>query len=172
MFSDKCGNIWDMTQRWRNLSRDTQCVILSRVGPWATRVHVVSETPVRAVCGWPVRAQMCRASGCSVYTPRRLSGSLSPGRPKLVLILRKNLRMVRPWRMPRIPTSCGDKFPCDNLSNHCTVVFFKISSNACSFLSYLLASRNGSIFLLGPCQIFVVQSLAFSFRLSKVKSLM
>ena len=38
-------------------------------------------------------------------------------------------------------------------------------------LSYLLASRNGSVFLLGPCHVFVVQSLAFSFRLSKVGSL-
>ena len=28
---------------------------------------------------------MCRASGCSVYTLRRLSGCLSPGQPKLVL---------------------------------------------------------------------------------------
>ena len=32
---------------------------------------------------------MCPASGCSVYTPRQVSGSLSPGQPNLVL-LRKN----------------------------------------------------------------------------------
>ena len=49
---------------------------------------------MRAMCGWPVRAQMCRASGCSVYTTRRLSGSLSPGHPKLVLTLRK---MFHEW---------------------------------------------------------------------------
>ena len=33
--------------------------------------------------------KMCRASGCSVYTPCRLSGSLSPGQPKLVVTLSK-----------------------------------------------------------------------------------
>ena len=44
----------------------------------------VSETSVRCVLCCAVRAQMCRASGCSVYTYRRLSGSLSPGQPKLV----------------------------------------------------------------------------------------
>ena len=35
-------------------------------------------------------------------------------------------------------------------------------------MSYLLTARNGSVFLLGSCQVLVVQSFAFSFRLSKV----
>ena len=38
-------------------------------------------------------------------------------------------------------------------------------------LSFLLTARNGSVFFLGPCQVLVVQSFAFSFCLSKVGSL-
>ena len=73
--------LWHMRQHVRHdgiLLETPQCAILSRVGPWATRVRVVSETSARAMCGWPVRAQMCRASD----TSRRLSGSSSPGQPK------------------------------------------------------------------------------------------
>ena len=35
----------------------------------------------------------------------------------------------------------------------------------------LLTARNGSVFFLGPCQVLVVQSFAFSSRLSKIRSL-
>ena len=38
-------------------------------------------------------------------------------------------------------------------------------------LSYLLTAKNISVFLLGSCQMLVMQSFAFSFRLSKVGSL-
>ena len=34
--------------------------------------------------------------------------------------------------------------------------------------SYLLTARDGSVVLLSPCQVLVVQSFAFSFRMSKV----
>ena len=37
--------------------------------------------------------------------------------------------------------------------------------------SYVLTARNISVFLLGSCQVLVMQSFAFSFRLSKVGSL-
>ena len=51
------------------------------------------------------------------------------------------------------------------------VVFFDALEWLSFSLSYLLTAKNGSIFFLGPCQVLVVQSFAFSFRLSKVKSL-
>ena len=54
---------------------------------------------------------------------------------------------------------------------HRIVVFFNSFELLFFSLSYLLASRNGSVFLLGPCQNFVVQFLAFSFRFGKVGSL-
>ena len=38
-------------------------------------------------------------------------------------------------------------------------------------LSYMLTARNISVFLLGSCQVLVMQSFAFSFPLSKVGSL-
>ena len=34
-------------------------------------------------------------------------------------------------------------------------------------LSHLLTARDGSVFFLGPCHVLVMQSFAFSFRLSK-----
>ena len=51
------------------------------------------------------------------------------------------------------------------------VVFFDALEWLSFALSYLLTARNGSIFFLGPCQVLVVHSFAFSFRLSKVRSL-
>ena len=52
------------------------------------------------------------------------------------------------------------------------VVFFDALECLSFSLSYLLTARNGSVVLLGPCQVLVVQSFAFSFRLSKVRSLL
>ena len=50
---------------------------------------------VHCVLRRAARAQMCRASVCSVFTSRRLSGNLSPSKPKLVLNSEKT-RIVRP----------------------------------------------------------------------------
>ena len=50
------------------------------------------------------------------------------------------------------------------------VVFFNSFELLSFSLSYLLVSRNDSTFLLGPCHMFVMQSLAFSFRMSKTRS--
>ena len=67
--------------------------------------------------------------------------------------------------------------PCHSLQNLQPVrgstaqSYSSTPSNAFS-LSYLLTARNGSVFLLGPCQVLVVQSFASSFRLSKVRSSM
>ena len=53
---------------------------------------------------------------------------------------------------------------------NCVVVFF-VALKLLSFsLSYLLTAKSGSVFLLGSCQVLVLQSFAFSFRLSKVGS--
>ena len=47
------------------------------------------------------------------------------------------------------------------------VVIFFVALELLSFsLSYLLTARSGSWFFLGPCQVLVVQSFAFSFRMS------
>ena len=52
------------------------------------------------------------------------------------------------------------------------VVIFIVALKWLSFsLSYLLIARNITVFLLGSCQVLVVQWFAFSFRLSKVGSL-
>ena len=51
------------------------------------------------------------------------------------------------------------------------VVFFDAFELLSFSLSYLLTARNGSFFFLGPCQVLFGQSFAFSFRLSKVRSL-
>ena len=52
------------------------------------------------------------------------------------------------------------------------VVVFFVALDLLSFsLSYLLTARNGSVFFLGSSQVLVMQSFAFSFRLSKVGSL-
>ena len=53
----------------------------------------------------------------------------------------------------------------------CTVIFFNSVKRLSFSLSYLLASRNGSICFLGPCQVLVMQSFALPFRLNKVGSL-
>ena len=55
-------------------------------------------------------------------------------------------------------------------ANH-VVEFFDSFELLLFSLSYLLIARSGSAVLLGPCQVLVVQSFAFSFRLSKVRSL-
>ena len=52
------------------------------------------------------------------------------------------------------------------------VVFFDSFELLFFSLSYLLTARDDSVVLLGSCQVLVVQSFAFSFRLSKVRSLM
>ena len=49
----------------------------------------------------------------------------------------------------------------------CIVIFFNSLKRLSFSLSYSLIARNGSIFLLSLCHIFVVQSLAFSFRLGQ-----
>ena len=51
------------------------------------------------------------------------------------------------------------------------VIFFVALKLVSFSLSYLFTARNGPVFILGPCQVLVVQSFAFSFRLSKVRSL-
>ena len=52
------------------------------------------------------------------------------------------------------------------------VVIFFVALKLLSFsLPHLLTARNGSVLFLGPCQVLVMQSFAFSCRLSKVGSL-
>ena len=51
------------------------------------------------------------------------------------------------------------------------VVFFVAFKLLPFSLSYLLTAKNISVFLLGSCQVLVLQWFAFSFRLSKVRSL-
>ena len=51
------------------------------------------------------------------------------------------------------------------------VAIFFVALKLSFSLSYLSTARNGSVFFLGPCQVLVMQSFAFSFRLSKVGSL-
>ena len=51
------------------------------------------------------------------------------------------------------------------------VVFFDALELLSFSPSYLLNATNGSKIFLGPCQVLVVQSFAFSCRLSKVRSL-
>ena len=134
---------------------------------------------VSRLCGCTVRAQTCRASGCSVFTPRRLSGSLSPGQPKLVLKLSKiftNCQTVKNARSSNFSSSncCGANLltrtmatkrqvslrqfielpPCSRLD--CIVIFINSFERFFFSLSYLLVSRSGSLFLLGPCHFFVV----------------
>ena len=75
--------MWDIAREWQILLQDANAY-----NSWATRVAWV-KTSVRCVLWCAVRAQMCRASGRSAYTSRRLSGSLSPGQPKLVLSEKK-----------------------------------------------------------------------------------
>ena len=49
------------------------------------------------------------------------------------------------------------------------VVLFFVALKLLSIsLSHSLTAGNGSVFFLGPCQVLVMQSFAFSFRLSKV----
>ena len=49
------------------------------------------------------------------------------------------------------------------------MVIFFVALGLLSFsLSYLLTARFFSVFFFGPCQVLVVQSFAFSVRLSKV----
>ena len=55
---------------------------------------------------------------------------------------------------------------------HCVVIFFNSLKRLSFSLSYSLTARNGLKVLLSLCHLFVVQSFAFSFRLSKVRSLM
>ena len=122
---------------------------------------------------------MCRASGCSVYTTRRLSGSLSPGHPKLVLTLRKmfhewsDVKNARnsnflssnccvPTLWTRTMATKATSFPAlvmeppARAKIDCKVVFFNSFERFFFSLSYLLASRNGSFFQLVPCHMFVV----------------
>ena len=70
------------------------------------------------------------------------------------------------------------RFPRDCLSNlqpvsgSTTKSYSSFALKVVSFsLSYLLSARNVFVFLLGSCQVLVMQSFAFSFRLSKVGSL-
>ena len=52
------------------------------------------------------------------------------------------------------------------------MVIFFVADKLLSFaLSYLLTAKNVSVFSLGFCQVLVVRSVAVSFRLSKVRSL-
>ena len=51
------------------------------------------------------------------------------------------------------------------------VVFFDALEWLSFSPSYLLNARNGSKIFLGPCQVLVAQSFAFSYRLGNVRSL-
>ena len=69
-----------------------------------------------------------------------------------------------PPRLLREPPACA--------SVDCLVILFNSLKRLSFSLSCLLTARNGSKVLLSLCHVFVVESLAFSFRLSKVRSLM
>ena len=66
VFCGKCGNMWDMTLGWQVGLQTLQCAILEQCWP-LSHACCVSETSVRCLLWCAVRAQMCRASGCSVY---------------------------------------------------------------------------------------------------------
>ena len=77
----------------------------------------------------------------------------------------------RPWRscLQVSPRSFAEPPTCSRVNR---VVIFFVALELLSFsLSYMLTARDGLVFFLGPCQVLVVQSFAFSFRLSKVRSL-
>ena len=121
-----------------------------------------------------------------LFTSPSVIGRFISQQHELVLSWEKT-RIARPWRMPRIPTSrrpivsapicwrgrrrhvslrLSSLFE-DRLHSH-ILPFLKCLSFS---LSCLLIARNGSIILLILCHMFVVQSLAFSFRLSRIRSL-
>ena len=104
----------------------------------------------------------------------------------------KKSQIVRPWRMLRVRTarlpmgsipmrwrwrSCRQVSPrlfveppaCFRVNRE--VEFFDSFELLFFSLSNLWIARDGSVVSLSPCQVLVVQSFAFSFRLSKVGSL-
>ena len=185
--SVKCGKDWDMTRRWQ-LFQDIKMSNPEPSSSWNTRVRVM-KNGVQYVLWHTVRICTCCLSECSVHTLRRLSGSFSPVNWNWSQL--QNFffsQIVRPWRMLRVPTarlpmssipiwwrwrSCRQVSPrlfielpaCLRVNRE--VAFFDALECLSSSLSYLLTARNGSVVLLGPCQVLFVQSFAFSFRLSK-----
>ena len=113
------------------------------------------------------RAHTCCMSACSVHTHRRLSGSLSTAsrRPMVTVpICWRGRRRQVSLRLFIQPPACS--------KIDWIVILFNSLKRLSFSLSYLLVASNGSILLLSPCHIFVVQSLAFSICLSKIRSLM
>ena len=155
--------------------RQTTWAVLS----WATRVRVVSDctSAIHSAKRCTFTNVSCEWVFC-VHAPSVVGKFLC--RPTETGLKIENFsRMVRPWRMPGIPTSrrpivafpiCGrgrwrrrrqvslrwfiEPPACSRIDR--TVVFFNSFERLFFSLSYLLASRNGSTFLLGPCHIFVV----------------
>ena len=69
-----------------------------------------------------------------------------------------------------LATLCRTSIP-SRLRVNRVVIFFNSFELLFFSLSYLLTAKNGSVFFLGPGQVLVMQSFGFSFRLSKVGSL-
>ena len=161
----KCGKEWDMTRGWQ-LLQDTSCAILSLP---ARELRVFAWWNVIMLCN-SARAVLV---GVLFYTPVGwLDVFLQP--TETGPNSEKNSQIVRPWRMLRIPTA---RVPPRLFVEHpaCfrvnrVVEFFNFFELLFFSLSYLLTARDGSEVLLSPCQVLVVQSFAFSFRLGKVGS--
>ena len=155
--------------------------------PWATRVRVMKCDFAVQLCAYCIR-------GCTVHTLQSVGWRFFSSQPKPVLPMIKQSPLVRAWRMLRIPIvrlplglvprcrwwrNClqvGPRSWRSCLSPTCfrvndVVVFFVATKLLPSSLSYLSTAKNCSVFLLGSCQVLVVHSFAFSFRLSKVGSL-
>ena len=145
-------------------------------------------------CDHAVQLRTCCICGCTVHLFRRLATCSNSEKNHQLSGLQECLEfqlLVFQWVWSHVdddneavcklacdPDEFVCRFPRDSLSNlqlvfgvNCVVIFF-VALKLLSFsLSYLLTARNGSVFFLGPCQVLVVQSFAFSFRLSKVWSL-
>ena len=138
-----------------------------------------------------MRICTCCLSGCFVHASRRFSVSLSPiteaGRKMRRTNFTNRQTMRNVWNsncssfncfdinlLTRTKLSAGFLATLKRTSN---LFEGRLNSRILQFLqthvlslSYSLIARNGSVILLSLCHMFVVQSLAFSFRLSEVWS--
>ena len=162
--SVRCGKEWDMTRGrqlfWRH--NDVQSWALQLLSHACSRDAMWSScATLYVLCLW-----MC----CS-HLPS-VGWRFFSRQPKPVLTLRKkSSNGFDPNAMTMTKLSAGfTATPCrtSNLFFGSTAQsYFSLPSNCCP----VRCLTGGSIFFLGPCQVLVAQSFAFSFRLSKVSSL-
>ena len=175
----RCGKEWDMTRGWqtvleRPMRAIPSCALLSHTCSREKNVIMLCSVCADTLCA-SVHAVWLGVLFTAPVDCREVRQS----------------PFVRPWRMPRIPTSRRPivAFPiCWRGRRRQVSLRLFIEPPACSriewkvillnsfehlrfSLSYLLTARNGSVVFLGPCQVLVMQSFAFSFRLSKSRSL-